>query len=93
MTLHWWTLPVTLETRRVGQYLTIGSADKAAEYMFEEWPGNVTMDLLQLAQRISVICCRQFAYQLRFRHHCGIQDRLLSGHHFGRRSRLCDLTS
>lgn len=42
MTLQWWTLPVTIETRRIGQYLTIDSAEKAAEYMLEEWPGNQT---------------------------------------------------
>ncbi|MBB5577666.1 MULTISPECIES: DUF982 domain-containing protein [Rhizobium] len=40
MTLQWWTVPVTIETRRVGRYVTINSTEKAAEYMLEEWPGS-----------------------------------------------------
>ncbi|MGY5809871.1 DUF982 domain-containing protein [Rhizobium sp. LEGMi198b] len=51
MTLEWWTLPVTIEPRRVGQYLTINSADKAAEYMLEEWPGNQAGKFFDQAQQ------------------------------------------
>ncbi|WFU05705.1 DUF982 domain-containing protein (plasmid) [Rhizobium sp. CB3171] len=40
MTLQWWTVPVTIETRLVGRYVTINSTEKAAEYMLEEWPGS-----------------------------------------------------
>ncbi|UWU25760.1 DUF982 domain-containing protein (plasmid) [Rhizobium sp. CB3060] len=51
MTLQWWTLPVTIETRRAGKYLTIDSAEKAAEYMLAEWPGNQTGKLFDRAKQ------------------------------------------
>lgn len=33
-----WNRPITVGTKRVGQYLTIQTVERAAEYMLQEWP-------------------------------------------------------
>ncbi|MFK0166117.1 DUF982 domain-containing protein [Rhizobium sp. NPDC090279] len=35
---QWWSKPVIVETRKTGARLTISNAERAAEYMLEEWP-------------------------------------------------------
>lgn len=38
MARTWWSKPVTVETRKVGQRLSIGSIERATEYLLQEWP-------------------------------------------------------
>jgi hypothetical protein len=33
-----WNKPITVETRKTGQRLTISSAEQAIQYMAQEWP-------------------------------------------------------
>ena len=35
---QWWSKPITVETRKTGQRLTISTTDRAIQYMAEEWP-------------------------------------------------------
>ncbi|MDK4722924.1 DUF982 domain-containing protein [Rhizobium sp. CNPSo 3968] len=35
---QWWSKPVIVETRKTGDRLTTSSAERAAEFMLNEWP-------------------------------------------------------
>lgn len=34
----WWSKPVTVETRKTGQRISIGSVERASEFLLNEWP-------------------------------------------------------
>ena len=33
-----WTKPVTVETRKTGERMAIGSTERASQFMLKEWP-------------------------------------------------------
>ncbi len=35
---QWWSKPVIVETRKTGDRLVISNAERATEYMLNEWP-------------------------------------------------------
>lgn len=35
---QWWNCPITVETRKLGQRLTINNCEAAAAYMLQNWP-------------------------------------------------------
>lgn len=35
---QWWSKPVIVETRKTGDRLVISNAERATEYMVNEWP-------------------------------------------------------
>lgn len=35
---QWWSKPVIVETRKTGDRLVISNAERAAEFMLNEWP-------------------------------------------------------
>ncbi|MBN8950075.1 MULTISPECIES: DUF982 domain-containing protein [unclassified Rhizobium] len=35
---QWWSKPVIVETRKTGDRLVVSSAERATEYMLNEWP-------------------------------------------------------
>jgi len=42
MARQWWDEPVTVVTGVIGQFVTINSTERAAEYMLNEWPKGTT---------------------------------------------------
>jgi len=38
MARTWWNKPVTVETQKVGQRLSINSVERATEYLLQGWP-------------------------------------------------------
>ena len=38
MNRQWWNTPVTVETRKSGERLTIGDCEAATMYMLRNWP-------------------------------------------------------
>ncbi|MDE1991155.1 MAG: DUF982 domain-containing protein [Rhizobiaceae bacterium] len=38
MEKQFWDEPIVVETDKLGQYVTIGSTERAAEYLLLEWP-------------------------------------------------------
>ncbi|AVA20658.1 DUF982 domain-containing protein [Rhizobium sp. NXC24] len=41
MPRQWWDHPVTIETAHLGRFVTINSTERAAEFLLNEWPGDV----------------------------------------------------
>ena len=35
---QWWNTPITVETRKTGDRLTISNTERASEYLLGEWP-------------------------------------------------------
>ena len=42
MTRQWWDKPVTIKGTKPGQSLVINSTERAAEFMLNEWPVEIT---------------------------------------------------
>lgn len=38
MAHQWWSRPVTVETRKTGERLSIATTERAAQYLLEGWP-------------------------------------------------------
>ncbi|NLS21099.1 DUF982 domain-containing protein [Rhizobium sp. P40RR-XXII] len=36
--VQWWSKPVIVETRKTGARLVISNAERATEYLLDEWP-------------------------------------------------------
>ncbi|AYG76912.1 MULTISPECIES: DUF982 domain-containing protein [Rhizobium] len=51
MTRQWWDKTLMLETRQAGRAVAINSAERAADFLLNEWPAENTGEAYEGAKR------------------------------------------